>query len=144
MTKEGKKPDLAALLRHAGLRVTRPRMELAKLLFTGQNRHLTAESLHQETQKAGHKMSLATIYNSLHQFTEAGLLRRVPVDATRSYFDTNTSPHHHFYIGAENRLIDIPENSVGLAHLPSVPDGLNMDGVDVIIRLSRDGAGKNG
>ena len=108
-----------------------------RLLFTGENRHLTAESLHEEVQQAGHKMSLATIYNSLHQFTEAGLLRQVVVDSTRSYFDTNTTDHHHFFVSDENRLIDIPAEKVSVSDLPDVPAGLNISGVDVIIRLHK-------
>ncbi|MGC6512161.1 MAG: iron response transcriptional regulator IrrA [Parvibaculales bacterium] len=129
--------QLSAKLRAVGLRATRPRLDLVRLLFTGENRHLTAESLHEEVQQAGHKMSLATIYNSLHQFTEAGLLRQVVVDSTRSYFDTNTSEHHHFFISTENRLIDIPAEKVSISDLPDVPAGLDISGVDVIIRLHK-------
>lgn len=128
---------LSEKLRGVGLRATRPRLDLVRLLFTGENRHLTAESLHEEVQQAGHKMSLATIYNSLHQFTEAGLLRQVVVDSTRSYFDTNTSDHHHFFISDESRLIDIPSEKVSVSDLPDVPAGLNISGVDVIIRLHK-------
>ena len=127
--------QLSDKLRAVGLRATRPRLDLVRLLFTGKNRHLTAESLHEEVQQAGHKMSLATIYNSLHQFTEAGLLRQVVVDSTRSYFDTNTTDHHHFFISHENRLIDIPAEKVSISDLPDVPAGLDIAGVDVIIRL---------
>lgn len=131
------KKQLTQKLRDAGLRATRQRLNLAQLLFTHGNRHITAEKLHDEARGAGHQMSLATIYNSLHQFTDAGLLRQVMVDATRRYFDTNITPHHHFFIGVENRLIDIPEDKVSVSDLPKVPKGLNLDGVDVIIRLSK-------
>ena len=129
--------ELSQKLNAAGLRATRQRLDLAQLLFTGENRHITAESLQEDVMKAGHKMSLATIYNSLHQFTEAGLLRQVVVDSARSYFDTNTSNHHHFFIGEENRLIDIPEEKIAVSGLPDVPDGLNVNGIDVIVRLSK-------
>jgi len=129
--------ELSEKLRAVGLRATRPRLDLARLLFQGENCHLTAESLHEDVQQAGLKMSLATIYNSLHQFTEAGLLRQVVVDSARSYFDTNTSDHHHFFISNENRLIDIPAEKVSVSDLPDVPAGLDITGVDVIIRLHK-------
>ena len=98
----------AARLRHAGLRPTRQRVELAGLLFRDCDRHVTAESLHDEIGRAGVKVSLATVYNTLHQFTDAGLLRQVIVDAARSYFDTNTGDHQHFFLEEEGLLIDIP------------------------------------
>ena len=94
-------------LRAAGLRPTRQRVELGNLLFARGNRHLTAETLHEEAEKANVRVSLATVYNTLHQFTEAGLLREVSVDAARTYFDTNISDHHHFFVEDENRLIDV-------------------------------------
>ena len=97
-----------ARLRQAGLRPTRQRVELAGLLFRDHDRHVTAESLHDEVTEAGVKVSLATVYNTLHQFTEAGLLRQVIVDAARSYFDTNTGDHQHFFLEKEGLLIDIP------------------------------------
>ncbi|HKX65234.1 MAG TPA: Fur family transcriptional regulator, partial [Rhizomicrobium sp.] len=97
-----------ARLRQFGLRPTRQRVELAGLLFDDCDRHVTAESLHDEITKAGMKVSLATVYNTLHQFTEAGLLRQVIVDAARSYFDTNTGDHQHFFLEKEGMLIDIP------------------------------------
>ena len=97
-----------ARLRQAGLRPTRQRVELAGLLFGDCDRHVTAESLHDEIAKSGVKVSLATVYNTLHQFTQAGLLRQVIVDAARSYFDTNTGDHQHFFLEKEGMLIDIP------------------------------------
>src|SRR5215470_7818789 len=104
----GPDKEAALRLRAAGLRPTRQRLELAGLLFRDGDRHLTAESLHAEAQDVGVKVSLATVYNTLHQFTEAGLLRQVVVDASRSYFDTNVGDHQHFFIEEEGRLIDIP------------------------------------
>ena len=92
----------------AGLRPTRQRVALAELLFGGPHRHVSAEQLHSEATEAHVGVSLATIYNTLHQFHEAGLLREVAVDASRSYFDTDTSDHHHFYVEDEQRMIDIP------------------------------------
>src|SRR5262245_10510321 len=99
--------DQASRLRTAGLRPTRQRMALAQLLFTDKDRHVTAETLHGEAVAAGESVSLATVYNTLHQFTEAGLLRQVVVDGSRTYFDTNTGDHHHFYREDDGLLIDI-------------------------------------
>jgi len=126
-----------ARLREAGLRPTRQRMELAGLLFRDGDRHMTAESLHDEALDAGIKVSLATVYNTLHQFTEAGLLRQVVVDAARSYFDTNIGNHQHFYCEDENRLIDIPGDSIEVAGVPAPPKGMQVDRVDVVIRVRR-------
>ncbi len=127
----------AARLRESGLRPTRQRLELAGLLFRDGDRHMTAENLHDEALDAGIKVSLATVYNTLHQFTEAGLLRQVVVDASRSYFDTNIGDHQHFYCEDENRLIDIPGESIAVAGVPAPPKGMSIDRVDVVIRLRR-------
>jgi len=124
-------------LRAAGLRPTRQRLELAGLLFSEGDRHLTAENLHGEADRAGIKVSLATVYNTLHQFTEAGLLRQVMVDASKSYFDTNIGNHQHFYCEDENRLIDIPGETVAVAGIPAPPKGTQIDRVDVVIRVRR-------
>ena len=126
-----------ARLRHAGLRPTRQRVELAGLLFGDCDRHVTAENLHDQVAKAGVKVSLATVYNTLHQFTEAGLLRQVIVDASRSYFDTNTGDHQHFFLETEGLLIDIPGESIAVAGVPSPPAGLVVDRVDVVVRVRR-------
>src|SRR6201999_92772 len=109
-------------LRAAGLRPTRQRMSLAKLLFEPGDRHVTAEQLHKEAGAGRIRVSLATVYNTLHQFTSAGLLREVVVQPGRSYFDTNTSDHHHFYIEADGHLQDIPGDSVALSKLPEPPE----------------------
>ncbi len=114
--------EAIARLREAGLRPTRQRTELAGLLFRDGDRHATAESLHDEAAKAGIKVSLATVYNTLHQFTEAGLLRQVVVDAARSYFDTNIGDHQHFYCEDENRLIDIPGEMIDVSGVPAAPE----------------------
>ncbi len=125
-----------ARLRDAGLRPTRQRVELAGLLFTG-DRHVTAETLHGEVSEAGMKVSLATVYNTLHQFTAAGLLRQVVVDAARSYFDTNTGDHQHFFVESESRLIDIPGESIAVSGVPAPPLGMEVDRVDVVVRVKR-------
>jgi len=123
-------------LRNANLRPTRQRIALAKLLFDGPDRHVTAESLHAEALEAPIRVSLATIYNTLHQFTAAGLLREIVVDSHRCYFDTNTDDHHHFFFEGSNRLEDIPGDEVELAKLPVAPNGKNIKRVDVVVRLS--------
>jgi Fur family iron response transcriptional regulator len=124
-------------LRHAGLRPTRQRVELASLLFRDCDQHVTAESLHDEVTRAGVKVSLATVYNTLHQFTQAGLLRQVIVDAARSYFDTNTGDHQHFFLEKEGLLIDIPGETIAVAGVPAPPPGLSVDRVDVVVRVKR-------
>jgi Fur family iron response transcriptional regulator len=132
-----RKPCLTAVLRMAGLRPTRQRVALAELLFGGPHRHVSAEQLHGEADAARVNVSLATIYNTLHQFHEEGLLREVAVDAARSYFDTDTSDHHHFYVEDEQRMIDIPASSVAFASLPDAPKGMEVSHVDVVIRVRK-------
>jgi len=129
--------DAAATLRRAGLRPTRQRIELVGLLFGAGDRHATAESLHEEATRAGVRVSLATVYNTLHQFTEAGLLRQVVVDAARSYFDTNTGDHQHFYVEDEGTLIDIPGENIAVAGVPAPPRGMSVDRIDVVVRVRR-------
>jgi Fur family iron response transcriptional regulator len=126
-------------LRAAGLRPTRQRVELAGLLFKGPHRHVTAESLHEEAVSREMKISLATIYNTLHQFTHAGLLRQVIVDAARGYFDTNTGDHQHFFLEEEGRLIDIPGEAISVSGVPVPPSGMAVDRVDVVVRVKRSG-----
>ena len=132
-----RKPCLTAVLRMAGLRPTRQRVALAELLYGGPHRHVSAEQLHAEALGANVNVSLATIYNTLHQFHEAGLLREVAVDASRSYFDTDTSDHHHFYVEDEQRMIDIPASSVEFATLPDAPQGMQVSHVEVVIRVRK-------
>ena len=129
--------DLETVIRGADLRPTRQRLALANLLFAKGNRHITAEILHTEALDAGVKISLATIYNNLHQFTDAGLLREVVVDASKSYFDTNTLPHHHFFYDEEQRLEDIPDGQIRVENIPDIPEGYDISEVGVIVRLSR-------
>ena len=122
-------------LKAAGLRPTRQRLALARLLFEDGNRHITAEQLHREATKGGVKVSLATVYNTLNQFTEVGLLREVAVEAGRAYFDTNTTAHHHFFNDDTAELLDIPGDSVVLSSLPDVPENMVIGAIDVVVHI---------
>ncbi|WP_414693134.1 iron response transcriptional regulator IrrA [Parvibaculum sp.] len=122
-------------LREAGLRPTRQRLALGRLLFDGGDRHVTAEALHEQAQAAGVSVSLATVYNTLHQFTEAQLLREVVVDSARTYFDTNVSDHHHFFLENSGSLMDIDGDKIAVTGLPQAPEGTDVARVDVIVRL---------
>jgi Fur family iron response transcriptional regulator len=124
-------------LRAAGLRPTRQRLSLAKLLFDGGDRHLTAEQLHDQATALRIPVSLATVYNTLHQFTEAGLLREVVIEAGRSYFDTNVSDHHHFFFEEDGQLQDIPGDQIALPQMPAAPAGTRVARIDVIVRVSK-------
>jgi Fur family iron response transcriptional regulator len=123
------------LLRRSDLRPTRQRLALGRLLFENGDRHVTAEVLHEEAMAAGIGVSLATVYNTLHQFVAAGLLREIVVDASRSYFDTNVGDHHHFFFERCGRIEDIPLERVVVSELPPPPDGTTVRRVDVIVRL---------
>ena len=137
------RPFAAAVdtLRGAGLRPTRQRLALARLLFDGEDRHVTAEQLHSQAERGGVRVSLATVYNTLHQFTDAGLLREVVVEAGRSYFDTNTCGHHHFFDAETGSLVDIPGDQVSIGTLPSAPPGAEIERVDLIVRIRTSAGG---
>ena len=128
--------DCQELLRKAGLRPTRQRMLLGQLLFTGGGRHVTAEKLHAEAAAAGMRLSLATVYNTLNQFTLAGLLRRIGADGSRCFFDTDTSVHPHFYLEGEDRLIDVPEH-LAIESMPAPLPGHEISRLDIVIRIRR-------
>ncbi len=130
-------PDSEAMksLRAVGLRPTRQRMALARLLFGHGNRHVTAESLYDSAQGADIKVSLATVYNTLHQFTAAGLLRQVVVDSSRSYFDTNVDEHHHFYFEDTGEITDIPGDWINSFAPTGLPDNMELSRIDVVVRL---------
>ncbi len=125
-------PDM---LRDSGLRPTRQRVALAELLFARGDRHLTAERLHEEAVSNRVPVSLATVYNTLHQFTEAGLLREVAVEGAKTYFDTNTSNHCHFFCERDGVLIDIPTEGLSVEGIPEPPEGMEVSRVDVLVRL---------
>ena len=122
-------------LRVAGLRPTRQRLALARLLFDGCDRHISAEQLHNEAVNGDIRVSLATVYNTLHQFTESGMLREIVVDAGRSYFDTNVSDHHHFFFEKSGKLCDIPADMIGVTKIPEAPEGFKISRVEVIVRV---------
>lgn len=128
--------DIIQMLRGAGLRPTRQRIDLGRLLFSGEDRHVTAEMLHAEALQNGISVSLATVYNTLHQFTECGLLREVAIEGSKTYFDTNISDHHHFYFERDGKLIDIHSENLTIVSLPEAPEGTMISRVDVLIRLT--------
>ncbi len=132
--------ELSDRLRLVALRPTRQRLALAEILFGSGDRHVSAEALHEEAKRAGVPVSLATVYNTLHQFTEAGLLRAIAIDTTKTYFDTNTGDHHHFYLEATNEVIDMPESFIRVENLPEPPNGFTISRVDVIVRVKADGS----
>lgn len=136
MAKQRPYSALIERLKAAGLRPTRQRLALSRLLHDGGNRHVSAEQLHEEAHAAGVRVSLATVYNAFHQFTAAGLLREIVVEPGRSYFDTNVEDHHHFYFEDSGRLEDIPGEEIHLTKLPKPPKGTRLERVDVIIRVS--------
>ncbi len=129
--------ELRAKLRTSGLRPTRQRVALGWLLFARGNRHVTAEQLFDEANSSRVPISLATVYNTLNQFTQAGLLREIAVDGARTYFDTNISDHFHFLVQDSNQLLDIPAGAMDVVHMAEVPEGMEIERVEVIVRLRR-------
>jgi len=132
---DGKARSISQLLKQAGLRPTRQRMALGTLLFEGGDRHVTAELLHAEAVAVGHHVSLATVYNTLHQFKRAGLLRELAINGSKGYFDTNTSNHNHFFIEADGELHDIPADAIRVDGVPTPPEGMRISHIDVVVRL---------
>ena len=129
--------DVKAKLRDVGLRPTRQRMALGWILFAKGDRHITAEMLYEEATHLKVPVSLATVYNTLHQFTEVGLLRQLMIDGTKAYFDTNNSQHHHFFIEDQDNLLDVPSSDVVLGKTPEPPEGYEIARIDVVVRLRR-------
>lgn len=128
---------MAERLKSAGLRPTRQRVALGVLLFRSGDRHVTAEMLHDEAVRDQIPVSLATVYNTLHQFTEAGLLREVAIEGSKTYFDTNTSDHHHFYYEHDGVLMDIEGETLPVLSVPQPPEGMEISRIDVLVRLVR-------
>lgn len=129
--------DMRTRLRDAGLRPTRQRLALGWLLFQKGDRHITAEILHEEASRARVPVSLATVYNTLHQFTDAGMLREFAVDGSKTYFDTNVHEHHHYFVEGENAVLDIPGDAIGVDKIPVAPEGYEVARIDVIVRLRK-------
>ncbi|MFK4824975.1 iron response transcriptional regulator IrrA [Paenochrobactrum sp. BZR 588] len=127
--------EISARLRKVGLRPTKQRLNIGKLLFGATHRHITADDLFQEIQTTGQNLSLATIYNTLHHFSEAGLLRRICTGSERVYFDTDTGDHHHFYVQDEDRIVDAPAGDTIINRLPEAPAGYEIAKVDIVIHL---------
>jgi Fur family iron response transcriptional regulator len=128
-------PSLADRLRAVGLRPTLQRLALGELLFARGDRHVCAENLHAEARAARMPVSLATVYNTLNQFTAAGLLREIAIEGDRSYFDTNTSNHFHFFDEQKHELMDIEVGGLTINGVPDAPAGKVIDRIDVIVRL---------
>ncbi|WP_375228775.1 Fur family transcriptional regulator Irr [Roseobacter sp. S98] len=125
-------------LAQGGLRPTRQRVTLAALLIgDGQHRHVTAESLFEAAKSQGEAVSLATVYNTLRAFCDVGLVQEVTVDGSKSYFDTNTHDHPHFYWEDDAKLTDAPSDQLVIAQVPDAPEGAEIASVDVVIRLRR-------
>jgi Fur family iron response transcriptional regulator len=124
-------------LKEAGLRPTRQRLALARLLLDNGPRHVTAEELFQEARSAGIPVSLATVYNTLNQFTAAGLMTEVVVGSGQSYFDTNPTSHYHYFDKNTGEIIDVPEEAIEFLRLPPPPPGRVIDRIDVVVRVRR-------
>ena len=135
--------DARACLREAGLRPTRQRIVLASRLFGGPHRHVTAAELHAEVLREEAGVSLATVYNTLHQFTKAGLLRELVVDSGPSFFDTNTAHHQHFFLEDTGRLVDVPGDRISVNVEPPAPPGTTVSRIDVVIRVTGTGANED-
>ena len=127
--------DIKNLLKSAGLRPTRQRLVIGRILFEGANLHFTPEDLHAELVNEGFKVSLSTVYNNLHKFTSAGLLREVVVESGKTFFDSNTTSHHHFFEEDTGSLYDISEDEILIQNVPAPPKGLLISGVDVVVRV---------
>jgi Fur family iron response transcriptional regulator len=128
---------MCSRLQNAGLRPTRQRVALAKILFCRGDRHLTAETVHQEAVAERIHVSLATVYNTLNQFTQQGLLRQVMVAGSKTYYDSNISEHPHFFVEDDQAILDIPPGSLTVDNVPLPPQGYEIDRVDVVVRLRR-------
>lgn len=135
---DGTRERASAMLRAAGLRPTRQRQLLAELLFGEHDRHVSAEVLHAEALARGEHVSLATVYNTLHQFRGAGLVRELAIEASRAYFDTNVSNHNHFFVESNGQLLDIPSDQIHVDGLPEPPPGMRISHIDVVVRLVPD------
>lgn len=124
-------------LRDSGLKPTRQRIAIADILFMDGHKHVSAEDLYAEVERSGMQVSLATVYNTLHQFTDAGLLREVSVDGAKTYFDTNTHDHQHFFLEDTSEVFDVDGIHLTEADIPNVPEDMEVVRVDVVVRLRK-------
>ena len=129
--------NFVTFLKRNHLKSTLQRFTLIKLLFDGKNKHFTAEDLYEKVKLKKNKISLATIYNTLHSFVEKKLLKQVSIKDGKTIFCTNMSSHHHFFNSVTGKLIDIPRNKIKLKKIPKAPEGLKIDSVDVVINLTK-------
>lgn len=129
--------DSCKMLRDAKLRPTRQRIALADILFSKGDRHISAEKLFEEAEAQNVSVSLATIYNTLHQFTQAGLLKSISIDSSKTYFDTNTGNHHHFFLEGSDEVIDMPDGYMTIDNLPALPEGTELSSIDVVVRVRK-------
>jgi len=129
--------EIGGRLREAGLRPTRQRLQLAKLLFDNGDRHFTADMLHEDATRERIPVSLATVYNTLQQFTQCGMIRRLALDGQKTWFDTNVSDHHHLFYEGEDAIVDVPEGYLAVTGLPPVPEGMEISRVEVVVRVRR-------
>ena len=125
------------MLEEAGLRPSRQRIALAEMLFGKGHRHVTADMLYAEVLLARLPISRATVYNTLHQFTKAGLVRPITIDPSKSYFDTNVSDHHHFFLEDVSQIVDVSADDMTVDHIPATPRGYEVDRLDILVRLKR-------
>jgi len=129
--------ELGGRLREAGMRPTRQRLQLAKLLFDNGDRHFTADMLHEDAMRERIPVSLATVYNTLQQFTQCGMIRRLALDGQKTWFDTNVSDHHHLFYEGDDAIVDVPEGYLTVTRLPPVPEGMEISRVEVVVRVRR-------
>ena len=129
--------NFVTFLKRNHLKPTLQRFTLVKLLFDGKNKHFTAEDLYEKVKLKKNKISLATIYNTLHSLVEKKLLKQVSIKDGKTIFCTNMNSHHHFFNSVTGKLIDIPRNKIQLDKIPKAPEGLKIDSVDVVINLTK-------
>jgi len=135
--------NLPGILRAHGLRPTKQRLALAQIIFGRGHRHIAAEDVHKEAVHNGLNLSLATVYNNLHCFHEAGLLRIIIGEGSKRWFDTDLSDHHHFYLEETRQIIDVPAGENGapiISNVPPPPSGMEIAQIDLMIKLRRKAA----
>ena len=127
-------------LRNSGLRPTKQRIKICEVLFNKEvTFHFTINDLVKKIEKeSNEKISLATVYNTVHAFEKKGYLKEIPIDSNQSYFDTNTSDHHHFFDTSENKLIDLDDKDVGPIQIQKSIPGKKIKSIEVLVKLDTD------